>query len=98
MPGFDGTGPRGMGAMTGGGFGNCGTGAGYGGYGRGRGYGRGFGRDFGRGFGPGYGGVYAVAPVVTLSPEEEKASLEHRLELLEQEATRIKDRLESWKS
>ncbi len=44
MPGFDGTGPLGQGAMTGGGFGYCGSG---------RGSGRG--RRLGRGMGPGYG-------------------------------------------
>ena len=65
MPGFNGTGPAGMGPMTGGGRGFCnpsrasygpvpaqGTGYGRGfgrGYGRGRGLGRGFGR---RGFFP----------------------------------------------
>ena len=67
MPRFNGTGPRGEGPMTGGGFGNCGS-AGtfrrpYGGRDSsnwGPGYGRGFGRGrssgrrrgFGRGFGP----------------------------------------------
>jgi hypothetical protein len=46
MPGFDGTGPRGMGSRTGGGFGRCAAPAGeelrqgYGGGGRGRGMGR----------------------------------------------------------
>ena len=39
MPGFDGTGPRGMGPMTGRGMGPCG-----GGYGPGLGWGRGYGR------------------------------------------------------
>ncbi len=41
MPGFDGTGPRGMGPMTGRGMGPCGGGYGYGrrgGFGRGRGF------------------------------------------------------------
>lgn len=57
MPGFDGTGPRGMGPMTGGGRGYCGPSgvragwAPYGGRGRG-GYGYGYGYA-GRGFGPG---------------------------------------------
>ncbi len=39
MPGFDGTGPRGMGPMTGRGMGPC-----AGAYGPGLGYGRGYGR------------------------------------------------------
>jgi len=38
MPGFDGTGPMGAGALTGGGFGRCGGGAALGRPGRGRGY------------------------------------------------------------
>ena len=67
MPAFDGTGPGGMGPMTGWGRGYCGpypvddgrapvSGPAYGApaYGRGFGYGSGFrrGRGFGRGFGP----------------------------------------------
>jgi len=49
MPGFDGTGPRGMGPMTGGGRGLCSP------WGVGRtAYGRGLGR--GVGYGAGYGG------------------------------------------
>ncbi|KPK14759.1 MAG: hypothetical protein AMK69_28235 [Nitrospira bacterium SG8_3] len=53
MPGFDGTGPLGQGAMTGGGFGYCGSGRrpGYGLGGRGLGRGR----RLSRGMGPGYG-------------------------------------------
>lgn len=71
MPGFDGTGPRGEGPMTGGGRGYCnpaaagygygpGYGAGYG-FGRGGGYRAGAGAGWGRGYGRGYGraaGVY----------------------------------------
>ena len=44
MPGFDKTGPMGMGSMTGRGFGPCGLGLGWR---RRHGMGRGFGRDFG---------------------------------------------------
>jgi hypothetical protein len=57
MPGFDRTGPEGMGPMTGGARGLCnpaGANAGYAGaYGRGRGLG--YGRGFRGGFGPGRG-------------------------------------------
>ena len=74
MPGGDGTGPAGMGPMTGRAAGYC---AGYsvpgyanpiGGRGRGFGFGRGWGRGFGRGrgwgrgFGRGYGWYGANAP------------------------------------
>jgi hypothetical protein len=53
MPGFDGTGPLGQGAMTGGGFGYCGSGRrpGYGLGGRGPGRGRRLGRGMGSGYG-----------------------------------------------
>lgn len=46
MPGFDGTGPRGMGLGTGRGMGPCGGGNGYG-CGRGRGFGMGPRRGYG---------------------------------------------------
>jgi hypothetical protein len=68
MPGFNGTGPAGMGSMTGWGRGFCNPSRtvdgpapllrpGYRGYGYGQGFGRGFGqgRCFNRGFGPGFG-------------------------------------------
>lgn len=68
MPGGDGTGPLGMGSMTGRAAGYCagysapgyanpvpGRGRGFG-YGRGFGRGRGWGRGFGRGFGFGWAG------------------------------------------
>ena len=49
MPGFDRTGPRGVGPRTGWGRGPCGAGMAFG---RGWGFGRGFGRGFGAGWGP----------------------------------------------
>ena len=71
MPGFDGTGPSGMGPRTGGGFGGCPPGYGpapYAGYGPGYGVGRGGlprgggrGRAWGGGRGWGWRG-YAPAP------------------------------------
>jgi len=59
MPGFDGTGPRGQGALTGGRRGWCAEDApdrtSWRGAGRGFGYGRGWERSYGRGRGGGYG-------------------------------------------
>ena len=68
MPGFNGTGPAGLGSMTGRGQGYCNPSRtaygptpilrrGYRGYGYGQGFGRGFGqgRSFRGGFGPGFG-------------------------------------------
>ena len=65
MPGFNGTGPRGEGAMTGGGRGYCNPNAaagnmpygGGGGFGRGRGFAGGYASGFGggRGYGRGFG-------------------------------------------
>ena len=80
MPGYDRTGPRGQGPMTGRGIGYCGTGRGYRrpgfrrfgagmGYGRGAGYGRGNRRAY-----------YNDAPPV--SPEEEKDMLKEEIEFL----------------
>lgn len=71
MPGFDGTGPRGMGPMTGGGRGFCSPwgvgrrsyGAGLGRGGRFGGFGGGYGRGYGAygGLGGGYGRAYPPA-------------------------------------
>ena len=68
MPGGDGTGPRGLGPMTGRAAGFCAgypvpgymspiPGRGWFGRGKGRGWGRGFGRGWGRGFGWGRAGM-----------------------------------------
>lgn len=51
MPNYDGTGPLGQGAMTGGGFGRCGSGQGRG---QGRGMGQGSGLGQGRGMAMGF--------------------------------------------
>jgi len=82
MPNFDGTGPQGIGAMTGRGLGPCGGGMR-------RGCGRGFGRGFGfrRGF---------TTPV-TLTKEEEKKILEADLKDLEVEKDAIQRRLKEMK-
>lgn len=104
MPRLDGTGPMGMGPMTGRGMGYC---AGYaapgyanpmGGYGRGFGYGMGFGR--GRGFGrmfwragwPGYGAV----PVYYGADEpavDEKTALNNQVSFLEKQLEQVRSRL-----
>ena len=66
MPGFDGTGPRGMGPMTGGGRGFCGPYAVGSGYGLGRGYG--FERGYGFGMGMPYGYPYGGMPYARPAP------------------------------
>jgi len=82
MPNMDGTGPQGMGALTGRGLGPCG-----GGMRRGcrRGFGRGFG--FRRGF---------TTPV-TLTKDEEKKILEADLKDIEVEKEAIQRRLKEMK-
>ena len=87
MPNMDGTGPRGMGPLTGRGFGPCG-----------KGYGRGFGA--GRGFGRGMGWRAAFAPVypVQQAPiykEPTKEELEQEKAEIERELKEIKERLKS---
>ena len=102
MPGFDGTGPRGQGSMTGGGFGRC-SGAGYGmrpRFGQGGGFGRGgFGRGFGNGQGRFAGGGYAYgAPMQTAQPMDEatnKAMLDDRIAAMAQELEQLKKEREN---
>ncbi|MBU1062297.1 MAG: DUF5320 domain-containing protein [Candidatus Omnitrophica bacterium] len=72
MPGGDGTGPMGMGPMTGRAAGYC-TGYSMPGYanpipGRGWGFGFGRGRGWGRGFGRGFGRRWAVYPYAYGAP------------------------------
>lgn len=96
MPGGNGTGPAGMGPMTGRGAGFC---AGYGvpgyanptpggfGYGRGGGFGRGGGRGFGMGFrggrwaGPAYAPAYPVATAAPV-PQNEMDALKVQADYL----------------
>ena len=94
MPGFNQTGPQGLGPMTGRGQGVCGnrnmTGAGYGtGYGAGYG-GRGFGggRGMGRGMGRGFGPAAAPAPGTV-----NETTLQDRARMLEEELNTIKAQL-----
>jgi len=98
MPRGDGTGPNGMGPMTGRGLGYC---AGYGrpgftnptgrGFGRGYGFGRGFGRGYGWGFRPQYG--YPEISEKTYLENEIKVLSEH-LKSLEKRLSEIKDEKE----
>ena len=109
MPGGDGTGPAGMGPMTGRGAGFCAGyavpgyanpvgGRGYGmGFGRGRGMGRG--RGFGRGFGLGRAGYGAPAWAGVVDPYPANASFgltvtaEQELEGLKQQAEFLQNSL-----
>lgn len=92
MPGYNGTGPQGMGPMTGGARGFCNpAAAGYtagSGFGRGMGYGRGFGR--GRGFRHGFraGSAYPAYPPVYAGSEASE------LNVLKAQATAVKKTLD----
>ena len=94
MPAGDGTGPMGMGAMTGRGAGYCSGAAmpgnaGYG-YGRGMGFGGGQGcRN--RFFGAGYQGRFA--PRAGLDPTMEKQALKNQAEALQAQLDAIQKRL-----
>jgi len=104
MPGFDGTGPAGVGPMTGGARGYCrpwGLGRMYGygrRYGLGRGYGFGRGYRFGMGIpyeGPvryAYGAPAGQAPGAY--PYAPQMTREQELDFLKDEAEAIKDQLE----
>ncbi len=86
MPGFDRTGPRGEGPLTGRGFGCCR---------RGFGFGRGFGMRFGRG--RGFRNEYTYRyPVVApaLTADQEKAMLEDEMKILQEDMESIKKRIE----
>ena len=76
MPGFDRTGPGGMGPMTGGGRGRCGRSAddAAAGFGQGRGRG-GRGRGFGGGARFGWGAAYAAPASSPAVPERTEDSL-----------------------
>lgn len=95
MPGFDRTGPQGMGPMTGGGRGWCrrpGGGGGYGmGYGRGRG-GRGFGRGARFGWGAGYAAP-APSPVVAQPQADTLDTLRAEAELTRNRLAEIEQRI-----
>lgn len=85
MPGRNGTGPGGMGPMTGWGRGWC-----AGGRGRGRGLGFGGNAGYGRfGMGRGFGGVWGT-PV---SPEMEEQYLRQEMEMLKARMDELQARL-----
>ena len=92
MPGFNRTGPRSMGPMTGGARGLCNP------WGRGIGRvtGRGYGVGRGRGFGPGWGQAYQTpysydSPIY---PSSTRMSREDEISLLQDQAQSIKEQLE----
>ena len=88
MPRRDGTGPMGMGQMTGRGLGFCGNRF----YGRRNCYGTGFGR---RGFGPGYGVGYGYGPGYGVKQDiSEKEFLKNQKEFLESQIELIERELE----
>ena len=96
MPGFDGTGPRGMGPMTGGGRGFCspwGVGAAFAGYGTPPGAGYGYARYgwAGQAHYPPYG-MPTTAPGAT--PFAPQMTREQELDFLKNQAEAIKGQLE----
>ncbi|RLB09399.1 MAG: hypothetical protein DRG27_04490 [Deltaproteobacteria bacterium] len=100
MPGLDGTGPWGLGPMTGRGLGLCNP---YGPFGRGwwwRGRGFGFGRGWGRGFGwrwrwfaPPYAPYPYYDPYYEMTPEDELEMLRKESEMLKRELDAIEKRI-----
>ena len=89
MPGFDGTGPRGMGPMTGGGRGFCspwGIGAASRSYGRFQGMGYGY---------PYYGAAPAVPGTVPFAPQMTR---EQELDFLKNQAQGMRSQLEQIES
>ena len=109
MPGGNGTGPRGLGSMTGRGAGFC---AGYSvpGYANpvgGRGYGMGLGRGRamgrGRGFGRGFGWVGVADPYPanaalgpTLTAAQELEGLKQQAEFLQNSLSQVSERIEQF--
>lgn len=110
MPRGDGTGPGGLGPMTGRAAGYC---AGYSvpgfmnpyggrsglGFGYGRGYGRGFGRGFGRGYRRGFWPAYPY-PIASPMPYgggfyQPAAEPKQEMEMLAEEAKTLKEELEA---
>ena len=84
MPRLDGTGPAGMGPMTGRGLGPCGYG-----------YGRGYGRGRGMGYGRGYGYGMPISPWSYRQPTvaEEKTIVQDDVAALKEELKAAEERL-----
>jgi hypothetical protein len=85
MPGFDGTGPLGQGALTGRQAGYCADAR------RGHGIGRGLGRGFARG--AGFGGRFAAAAPQGFQPQTDRETVEAlmaRVERLENEISGLR--------
>ena len=98
MPGFDGSGPRGQGPMTGGARGNCNSAAGAYAPGPYRGYGPGFGRGRGRGFGYGRGNANLSpqpVPAYTMPPEQEIGALKAQAEAMKNSLEAITRRIQA---
>ncbi len=93
MPGFDRTGPQGMGSMTGGRRGICGAAQTWGGYARGFGGGRFRGRGFGFGRNFGWAGS-GYAEQLQQAVGDEKAFLRAEAEGLQRELEAIQKRLD----
>lgn len=96
MPFRNGTGPNGMGPMTGRGMGYCNPANRAGmpvGYGYGRGFGRGMGRGFGRGFGMGRGFANYPAYANNYVADEKELLLQQK-RLLEEDLKYITKALE----
>lgn len=102
MPGFDGTGPRGAGPMTGGARGYCNADRAVGSANmpRGRGYGRGYGRGFRRGYGAGgypppaapyYGGTDSQPSI----PRAEADSLKETLNAINERLSALEKKISS---
>jgi hypothetical protein len=108
MPRGDGTGPMGMGPMTGRGAGFCAgaTAPGFtsAGFGFGRGRGRGFGRMYNPGWQAGYVPYGYRPPVAPAAPAagpygvDEKEALQRQAQFLEEQLNEIKDRLSKLES
>ena len=104
MPGFDRTGPSGMGPMTGGGRGYCNPSqAAYGPapawgrrLGRGRGFGGGYGRGFGGWYGPAYNAPYGSP--YNMNPEDEVNMLKGEADAVKSELDAIQKRIEELES
>lgn len=98
MPRGDGTGPMGMGPMTGRGAGYCSNYANYGraGYGRGMGGGRGFRRRFYFTGVPGWARNGYAMPDQNGQVFDERTALKNQEEFLEAQLKQVKDRLKGF--